>query len=75
MRTLLPLTNLDAGNLAAIIGVARTQISNISARLWTPVGAGIDAAKDQPCWRRVQHESQAHLPALRRRRKCQAALR
>ena len=47
IHTLLPLTNLDAGNLAAIIGVARTQISNISARLWTPVGAGIDAAKNQ----------------------------
>jgi len=46
IRTLLPLTDLNAGNLAAIIGVARTQISNISARLWTPVGAGIDAAKD-----------------------------
>jgi len=46
VRTLLPRTDLTAGNLGAVISMARTQISNISARLWTPVGAGIQAAKD-----------------------------
>ncbi|HHY55102.1 MAG TPA: hypothetical protein GYA08_06665 [Chloroflexi bacterium] len=46
VRTLLPRTDLTAGNLSTVIGIARTQISAISARLWTPVGAGIDAAKN-----------------------------
>jgi hypothetical protein len=46
VRTLLPRTDLTVGNLSAVIGIARAQISNISARLWTPVGAGINAAKD-----------------------------
>ncbi|MCB0039537.1 MAG: hypothetical protein KDE23_07645 [Caldilinea sp.] len=46
VRTLLPRTDLTAGNLSAVIGIARTQINNITARLWTPVGAGIEAAKN-----------------------------
>ena len=46
IRTLLPRTDLTAGNLNAVIGIARTQISNISAREWTPVGGGLAAAKD-----------------------------
>lgn len=46
IRTLLPRTDLTAGNLSAVIGIARTQINNISAREWTPVGGGINAAKD-----------------------------
>ncbi|GIV73494.1 choice-of-anchor X domain-containing protein [Caldilinea sp.] len=46
IRTLLPLTDLTAGNLSTVISQARTQINNISAREWTPVGEGIDAAKN-----------------------------
>lgn len=46
IHTLLPRTDLTAGNLSAVIGIARTQINNISAREWTPVGGGINAAKD-----------------------------
>lgn len=46
IRTLLPLTELNAGNLSAIIGVARAQINAITAREWTPVGPGIEAAKN-----------------------------
>lgn len=46
IRTLLPLTELTAGNLNTVIGMARTQINAISAREWTPVGGGIEAAKN-----------------------------
>jgi len=46
VRTLLPRTDLNAGNLSTIIGNARAQISAISARAWTPVGAGIQAAQN-----------------------------
>jgi len=47
IRTLLPLSELDAGNLAALINIARIQIDSISAREWTPVGGGIEAAKNE----------------------------
>jgi von Willebrand factor type A domain len=47
VRTLLPRSDINAGNIAALIGIARTQITNISARAWTPVGGGLKAAKDQ----------------------------
>ncbi len=46
VRTLLPRSDADAGNLATLIGLARTQINNISAREWTPVGGALRAAKD-----------------------------
>lgn len=46
VRTLLPRSDADAGNISTLIGLARTQILNISARLWTPVGGGLRGAKD-----------------------------
>jgi hypothetical protein len=46
IRTLLPLSDATAGNLSTLIGIARTQIQNITAREWTPVGGGLKAAKD-----------------------------
>ena len=47
VRTLLPRSDVNAGNIAALIGIARTQINNITARAWTPVGGGLKAAKDE----------------------------
>ncbi len=47
VRTLLPRSDVNAGNLGVLIGLARTQINTISARAWTPVGGGLKAAKDQ----------------------------
>ncbi|MBP8291862.1 MAG: hypothetical protein KAX65_03745, partial [Caldilineaceae bacterium] len=44
--TRLARTDINAGNLVAVITNARTQINNITAREWTPVGGGIVAAKD-----------------------------
>lgn len=46
VRTLLPRSDATAGNLSTLIGLARTQIQNITAREWTPVGGGLKAAKD-----------------------------
>ena len=47
IRTLLPRTEASAANLATLIDLARTRISNISARDWTPVGGGVRAAKNE----------------------------
>jgi hypothetical protein len=44
--TRLPRTDLTPANLVAVITNARTQVNNITAREWTPVGGGIEAAKD-----------------------------
>jgi hypothetical protein len=46
IRTLLPRNDVTAGNLTTLIGSARAQINAITAREWTPVGAGLKAAKD-----------------------------
>jgi hypothetical protein len=46
VRTLLPRSDATAGNLSTLIGLARTQIQNITGRAWTPVGGGLKAAKD-----------------------------
>jgi hypothetical protein len=46
VRTLLPLSDATLANLSTLIGLARTQINNITAREWTPVAGGIQAAID-----------------------------
>lgn len=47
VRTLLPRTDATAANLTTVINNATTQINNITARAWTPIGAAVRDAKNQ----------------------------